>query len=443
MDIYTIPYHEKYIVYRPLKRLAFVANAALVNLLVKSRDNPTSLSGGSLETFQFLDAIGFWEPDPPPPPSPSITNSFNPTVAVLFLTTACNFRCVYCYASGGEQAVQNLSFESGCQALDEVCQNALNAGHKHFDLNFHGGGEPTLARSTFRKLVDYARRKSLPCQISVASHGYWNSEERDWILGHLDNVSLSFDGIREVQDQQRPLASGQGSFETVLETIRTMDRRQFPYGIRLTVTNEFIDVLGRSIEFLCKDTSCHTFQIEPAFDHGRARRSGTALTDNERFAAAFLEAYDIAVSYGRHLYYSGARPWVLTSRFCQAPERALVMTPDGSLTACYEIYSDDHALACEFFLGKLSGNGQIHIDVEARQRFFTKLEERRSLCEDCFCYWHCAGDCPSKTFSGEGHLHFGARCELNRLITKELLIRYIAGGNGIWQGTERLIKDEY
>ena len=435
MDIYTIPYHDKYIVYRPLRRLAFVANAALVNLIAKSRGDPGNLSPEDHQEAQdFLKTIGFWEPDPSPPPSPSINDSFKPTVAVLFLTTACNFRCVYCYASGGEHAVQNLPFESGCQIIDAVCQNALDAGQEHFDLNFHGGGEPTLARKTFRRLVDYARAKAIPCQISVASNGYWTEEERHWILEHLDNVSLSFDGIRDVQDQQRPLASGEGSFETVLETIRTMDQRQFPYGIRLTVTNESIDVLGRSIEFLGKDTSCQTFQIEPAFDHGRAQRDGTALTHNERFAAAFMEAYDIAASYGRHLYYSGARPWVLTSRFCQAPERALVVTPDGSLTACYEIYSDDHALARDFFLGKLSDNGQIHIDVEARQRFFTKLEERRTLCEDCFCYWHCAGDCPSKTFSDAGHLHFGARCELNRLITKELLIRYIADGNGIWQG---------
>jgi uncharacterized protein len=127
---------------------------------------------------------------------------------------------------------------------------------------------------------------------------------------------------------------------------------------------------------------------------------------------------------------------VLTSRFCQAPERALVVTPNGSLTACYEIYSKDHALSRDFFLGKLSDNGEIHIDTAARQQFFKKLEERRALCEDCFCYWHCAGDCPSKTFSadGDGHLHFGKRCDLNRLITKELLIRYIAEGNGIWQG---------
>ncbi len=443
MYVYTIPYQNKYILYRPLKKLAFLANAALVNLIAQAQeDRQQCLSiEQNKEALQFLDTLGFWEPDPPVPPPPAGDHSFHPTVATLFLTTACNLRCTYCYAFGGESYVQTLASDLGRRAIDIVCQNATDAGQESFELSFHGGGEPTLAETHFRTLIEYARAKELPCQISVATNGYWTEEEREWILNHLDSISLSFDGIQAVQDRQRPLASGQGTFENVLGTIRAMDRRHFPYGIRLTVTNESIDDLERSIEFLCTETACRTFQVEPAFSHGRAQHEGTALTRTERFAAAFLEAYDVARSCGRHLYYSGARPWVITSRFCQAPERALIVTPNGTLTACYEIYNSDHSLAQDFFFGELSENGAMHIETTARQQFFEKVQERRALCQDCFCYWHCAGDCPSKTFApeGDGHLHFGERCDLNRRITKELLLRYIADGDGIWRGTDRVM----
>ena len=438
MSVYTIPYQDKYIVYRPLKKLAFIANAALVNLIAQAQGNLQKCMSNERhkEALQFLESIGFWEPDPFSPPPPSGDRSFQPTIATLFLTTACNLRCIYCYASGGDNYVQTLSAATGRRAIDLVCRNAGDTGQGTFELSFHGGGEPTLAGTAFKELVQYAKAKELPCKISVASNGYWNADEREWMLDHLDSISLSCDGIQSVQDRQRPLASGQGTFETVLKTIHALDQRQFPYGIRLTVTNESIDELAHSIEFLCAETACRAFQVEPAFNHGRAQHDGTALTNNERFAAAFLEAYDIARSFDRHLYYSGARPWIMTSRFCQAPERALVVTPNGLLTACYEIYSENHALAGDFIFGTLSDSGALEIDFEARQTFFTKLQDRRVQCEDCFCYWHCAGDCPSKTFSPDngGHLHFGERCELNRLITKELLLRYIAGGNGIWQG---------
>jgi len=442
MDTYTIPYQGKYIVYRPLKKLAFVANAALVNLIVKTRGDPLhSHPEGDHEAFGFLETIGFWGPDPPPPP-PASNDSCKPTIAVLFLTTACNFRCIYCDASAGEHSLQNLPVVLGDRAIDAVCRNALESGQDHFELAFHGGGEPTLAQENFRTLVEYAKAKDLPCKIGVSSNGFWGEAERDWILEHLDNLSLSFDGIQDVQNRQRPLASGQGTFEPVLETIRMLDQRKFPYGIRLTVTDESIECLTQSIQFLCQETACPTFQIEPAFNHGRAKRDGSALTQNDRFATAFLDAYDIATSLGRHLYYSGARPWIITTRFCQAPEQALVVTPNGDLTTCYEIYSGNHTLAHDFFLGRLFENGKMEVNQEARHRFFAKLQTRRALCADCFCYWHCAGDCPSKIFSTEsdGYLRFGARCELNRMITKELLIRYITDGNGVWQGTERRIE---
>jgi hypothetical protein len=62
--------------------------------------------------------------------------------------------------------------------------------------------------------------------------------------------------------------------------------------------------------------------------------------------------------------------------------------------------------------------------------------EKGKICNDCYYYWHCAGDCPSKTFTPEkeGHLSFGNRCDLNRTITARLLTRYISDAGGVWHG---------
>jgi radical SAM protein with 4Fe4S-binding SPASM domain len=65
------------IVYRPLKRLAFVANAALVNLIVKTRGDPSySHPEGNKEALNFLETIGFWETDPNPSHQGRGTGSF-------------------------------------------------------------------------------------------------------------------------------------------------------------------------------------------------------------------------------------------------------------------------------------------------------------------------------------------------------------------------------
>jgi len=437
MFVYVMPYQGKYLVYRPLKKLAFMANAALVNIIAELQHHPGAAGlPRAPDVFRFLETIGFLEPDPPMPPPTSTEAPFKPTVAVCLLTSACNFRCIYCYAFGGERPVQELPFELGRRAIDLVCRNALDSGRESFTLGFHGGGEPTLARGSFHKLVRHARSKTLPCEITVASNGYWSRRQREWILDHLDQVSLSLDEPQTLQDRQRPLSSGKSSFPVVMATIQAMDRREFPYGIRMTVTDAGIEQLPSAIEFLCRETHCRTFQVEPAFDHGRAHDNDGALDDNRRFATAFLAAHDVAFASGRHLYYSGARPWVITDRFCQAVDNALIVAPDGGLSACYEVYGREHPLAEAFFFGSLDADGRLVVEPTARKTLQDRIAERRALCRDCFCYWHCAGDCPPKTLSpdGDGHRRFGARCDLNRWITRELLVRYIAAGHGVWRG---------
>ncbi len=434
--LYTIPYQNKFIVYRPLKKIAFIANAAMVNLIERTRNIPPENKKADSSANDFLASIGWFEPDPQIPFTVANPNFYSPEVAILFLTTRCNFRCIYCYASGGESKIVHMPIELGRRAIDIVCHNAIKAGQDYFTLGFHGGGEPTLAVQNFKETINYAKKKELPCKINVASNGYWTASYRRWILGNVDEISLSFDGIKSVHNHQRPLSSGAGSYDRVYKTINELDRKNFSYGIRLTVTDESIPYLVKSIIFLCRNTECNTFQVEPAFNHGRAKKNGYSLKQIKSFASAFMEAYDITISFKRHMYYSGARPWVITDRFCQAPEKALIVGPNGFLTSCYEIYSKEHSLSEDFIFGRLSARGNLEINKKRRHRFFNKINQRREQCKNCFCYWHCAGDCPSKTFPSntENSSSMKERCELNRIITKELLIRYIESGNGVWQG---------
>ncbi len=435
MDLYVTPVGSRFLVYRPLRPLAFVANAALVHLIAAWRHQPPATYDAD-PAARFLHSVGFFEPDNPAPAEPADSETFEPTIAVCLLTTGCNLRCVYCYASAGEQRPQTLSVEHGCRAIETVCRNAQRAGLAEFQLSFHGGGEPTVAHPVLQALVGHARSQPLRCRISVASNGYWGHRQREWLLDHLDEVSLSYDGSQVLQDRQRPLPGGRGTHALVIETIREMDRRDFPYGLRLTVTDSGIDALPDAVAGLCASTGCRTLQVEPAFDHGRAARGGQGMAQLERFSDAFLRAHDIAQAAGRHLYYSGARPWSAGSRFCQAIEQALIVAPEGGLTACYEVFGDTHPLAAQFFFGSLSSDGALYVDTAVRQRLRRRIAERRQQCRDCFCRWHCAGDCPAKSISADedGHLHFGSRCDLNRRLTKDLLLRRVADAGGVWRG---------
>jgi hypothetical protein len=86
VEIYTIAYDDHYIVYRPLLRLAFAANAALVNRIAAMDDAAsTSFNDHESECYQFLERVGFFRPDPAPPEPDASTKPWRPTCAVLCL----------------------------------------------------------------------------------------------------------------------------------------------------------------------------------------------------------------------------------------------------------------------------------------------------------------------------------------------------------------------
>jgi uncharacterized protein len=380
---------------------------------------------------EFLTTIGFLQPDPVVAQMPEI--EFRPTTAVLLLTNQCQLRCTYCYASAGEFPKQELSVELGQAVIDYVCQTAMELGRTQFEVSFHGGGEPTFAWHVLQTCTEYARKKPLPARLTLTSNGLWSPQQCEWILNNLDGVSLSLDGDPETQNRQRPLVTGAESSPLVMRTVAELDRRQFPYGVRMTTTAPFTS-LPTAVRFICEETGCQSMQVEPAFNTVRGPHSQAAPEEAQAFVNTFLEAFDIAFRAKRQLHYSGARLGVVTAAFCLAPYGALIVNGNGELVTCYEVSGPNHPLAGLSTIGRVE-NGQVKIDEAARNRLHTLMAERRAACRDCFCYWSCAGDCYTRTFSSEPgtHLRRGPRCAINQTITRELLLGGIAGGEGVWR----------
>ncbi len=127
MEVFAVPVEDKVLLYRPLRRLAFIGNQAMADLTLGLLGKGPGSEQPGEEAFSsdnhpdacdFLEKIGFLKPDPPPPPLPDC--EFKPTSAVLLLTSRCNLRCIYCYAGGGERGVQDLTPEMARAAVDIV-----------------------------------------------------------------------------------------------------------------------------------------------------------------------------------------------------------------------------------------------------------------------------------------------------------------------------------
>jgi uncharacterized protein len=438
VELYTIPFQGQTIIYKPRRHLTFIGNAALARYVCRRKDNVSGEVDEGVE--RFLQSVGFDGPELECR-AMRLGETLPPlTGLVLLMTNRCNLRCIYCYANAGEEsAVSEIDWPTAQVAMDFVLTNARQPEAEPPSITFHGGGEPTLHWELLVRAVEYAKERDCRTHFSMSSNGVWSDDQCRFICQHFSNVSLSMDGTAAVQNRQRPRAGGGETFPLVLEGIRAMDTAGIDYGIRMTVLENSVDSLPEGVQFICENTKAKAIQIEPTFTNRRGHYADIGEHFANVFSDRFMEAWRIGRNAGRSVYYSGARPWVIAPLFCLAPLKALVVTADGRLVTCFEMFSEQNMLADQFTVGRIR-DGHVAYDRPALAAFLEEQQKRRQECVDCFCYWHCGGDCatrrPGRREASEG------RCRATRNITLGLLLAYMEEGQGVWQGLREVYQEE-
>lgn len=416
---------DRYYLYAPLRRSAALVNSSACRAMTKFMEyGAVSLNPQELLVVQeFIEAGLIGDESPEPPVFPS-EYGFNPYEVTLFLTSLCNLRCTYCYADAGRRNVQ-MSWDAARAAIELVAENAGLAGREDFVVGFHGGGEPTLAWDLMQSCVEFAEKtgdnKGLTPHIHTASNGILSAQQQNFIIQHFSGINISMDGPRDIQNRQRPRRDGSGSFERVMDSLRHFEEAGFPFDVRITVTRQSTPLMKEIVEFFSSNfPSLRQLHIEPAWYCGRCLTSGEQSPQAQDFIGNFLSAMSVARKKDINLFYSGARIDTITNRFCGAPGEGFSVMPEGVVSSCYEVCEPDDSRADIFHYGQYD-------PIQGRFIFDTrKINNLRSLavnhipfCQDCFCKWHCAGDCMAKTLKDinpESH-HGSERCQINREIT--------------------------
>ena len=427
-EIFVIPEGENFIIYAPLKKLAFLVNRQALEVITDLKEG-RPIAGGEkpAEIVRFLTQHKLLEESSETIEQPAL-NGFAPTRVTLFPTSDCNLRCVYCYASGGERP-RYMQWEVAQAALDCVMTAAGRSAGKRFVLGFHGGGEPTLGWDILQRAVRYARRQAqergLSCAVTTALNAVLSPAKRRWIIEHVNSATISLDGPKDIQDSQRPLAGGRGSFAAVMRSLKEFDAAGFDYGIRATITSASVARMSELVDFFADTVKTTRIQFEPLFACGRCSKTNWSEPDPELFLREFVKAQRRAKQRGFELRFSGARPESLTDRFCEASSGNFCVTPEGWVTSCFEVSDPGDPRSAEFFFGRYDPpRGSFVFDLEKLNRLRTRTVQHMPACAGCFCKWHCAGDCLAKAIASSGDLFQPdvARCWLNRELTKARII---------------------
>lgn len=385
------------------------------------------LSAEEQAVIDLLKPHHFFE-DAETPEKPQ--KAFAPTHVTLFPSDGCNLRCRYCYAAAAGQR-HRMDLAVGRAAIDFVRGNAQALGESGFVVSFHGNGEPFTAFEELKALADYAQDEAekyeMQCDFSIATNGALNEEQLDYLIARFNAVNISFDGLPTLQDRQRPFANGSGSFPLVDRTLLRLQEAGIDFGIRSTLTVDSIRYLEEISDFVAKRyPKCDQLHIEPAWECGRCLTTGEQTPDTDEFIERFLRAEANLAPGAPALVYSGARQRLLSDSFCAVSDGGFTVSAEGYATACYEVCSPQEPRADVFIFGQYDpALGRFVFDEEKLARLARLRVENMPFCRDCFCKWHCAGDCASKllgTKNPEEH-QGSARCKIARALTLRQLTR--------------------
>ena len=244
---------DDYLIYAPLRGRVLTGNASLVNRLSRIVEQCAGDGSelGDAASIRELEEFGLLEDEAELEFLQDRTlRAFAPSNVTILATSACNFRCRYCYASSGDERVsprRRIDPSIAQTAIHYAIDNACASGADTCHVSCGGGGEPLgewkLLAAAVEDARAYAKKRSpaLRLAVDVSTNGYLESNAIDWLSTAVQTVTVSLDGPQDIQNDQRPLVGGAPTFDRVVATVEELNRRGGPeVKIRATVSNGYV-----------------------------------------------------------------------------------------------------------------------------------------------------------------------------------------------------------
>ena len=345
----------------------------------------------------------------------------SPIIKALCLHVAhtCNLNCAYCFASQGEyhgdRAV--MSFEVGKQALEFLI--AHSGTRRNLEVDFFGG-EPLVNFDVVKQLVAYARSREEETgkhfRFTLTTNGVLLDDEvTEFLNKEMNNVVLSLDGRKEVNDRFRVDYAGNGSYDRIVPNFqRFVEKRgDKEYYMRGTYTHHNVD-FTEDIQHML-DLGFDQLSMEPVVCDPK---DPCALTEEdlpilyeqyEKLANMMLarEKAGKPFTFYHYMVDLTAGPCIYKRLSgCGSGTEYMAVTPWGDLYPCHQFVGEE-----DFKLGDI-WNGVTN--PEAQEQFRSCNVYSHPECKDCWARLYCAGGCSANAYHATGSVNgvYEYGCEL-------------------------------
>ncbi|MEZ0537654.1 thioether cross-link-forming SCIFF peptide maturase [Caldicellulosiruptoraceae bacterium PP1] len=347
----------------------------------------------------------------------------NPVVKALCLHVShdCDLRCRYCFASTGSfkgnRKLMNL--EVGKKAIDFLLENSGN--RRNLEVDFFGG-EPLLNLDVVKGIIEYAReveaKYNKKISFTLTTNATMLSEEvMEFLNENMENIVLSHDGRKNVNDYMRIDIDGKGTYENITNNILKFinKRKGKTYYVRGTFTANNLD-FSEDVLHLA-DLGIKEISVEPVVlpDNSpyaiKEEHLEKLKSEYDRLAERYLERNLSGNGFNFfHFNIDLTGGPCVSKRLagCGAGFEYMAVDPDGNLFPCHQFVDK-----AEFKIGTVFSGIENHQTVEKfkKNTVFTKDE-----CSNCWAKYYCSGGCAAANYNMNGNVKksYSVACELEK-----------------------------
>ncbi|MBS3994296.1 MAG: thioether cross-link-forming SCIFF peptide maturase [Alkaliphilus sp.] len=335
----------------------------------------------------------------------------------------CNIRCKYCFASQGDfQGARTLmSEEVGIKAIDFLLENSGN--RKNLEIDFFGG-EPLLNFEVVKKIVEYGRSKekqnNKKFRFTLTTNGVMLNEQNiQYINKYIDNVVLSIDGRKKVNDNMRYTQNGDGTYDIIVPKIKKLieSRQEKNYYVRGTFTRDYLD-FSQDVLHLAdlgfKNTSIEPVVTDPQNLYSIREEDLPVIFDQyDILAEEYMSRYNENRFNFFHFQVDLNQGPCFAKRIsgCGAGLEYLAITPEGDIFPCHQFVGQK-----EFLMGNLA---ESRFDKSIGISFSKAHVYNKSLCQQCWAKFYCSGGCHANAYHSNGDIsqpyELGCKMEKKRI----------------------------
>ena len=339
----------------------------------------------------------------------------------LHIAHDCNLACKYCFAEEGEYHGRRalMSYEVGKKALDFLIKNSGN--RRNLEVDFFGG-EPLMNWQVVKDLVAYGREQekihNKHFRFTITTNGVLlNDEIQEFVNKEMDNVVLSLDGRKEINDQMRPFRNGKGSYDLIVPKFQKLaeSRNQEKYYIRGTFTRNNLDFSNDIMHFA--DLGFKQMSIEPVVGDEsdpyaiREEDLPKIMEEYDKLAKMMIEREKEGKGFNFFHFMidlNGGPCVAKRLSGCGSGTEYLAVTPWGDLYPCHQFVGQD-----DFLMGNVDDG---IVKPEIADDFRSCNVYSKDKCRNCFAKFYCSGGCMANSYNFHGTIHdtYEIGCEMQR-----------------------------